>query len=318
MSFTQRYEWLDVHGIATGPSAGVSVARYEQVFDTAGLPSEARSAIAARGAGANNALLAASAPMTLEDIADVAVTADSGVAMTWLAERTEGVELSLDAKHLAALADMGVQSSLIDELVAISNPTVFSLNASTRDISKNPQAPVRSASNRVYNSYCGSMILSPYDTRLMYDPFMANWGLYSPYYYSLYYNRYAYGTGYCGYRYGGYLGSYYSPFGYYSPYGYGGYGYYGPYGYGPYGYYPGTQPIVIVNAPANGGNLSGPTHGHINHGSGYSSGSGSSGGSASPSGGSSSSASTSSSPSSSSGSSSSGSSSSGRTAVKKP
>lgn len=326
MSFSARGEWLDVHGVSTGPSSGVAVARYEPVFDSTGIPAELRPAVRPKGAAAYNALLAASAPLTIQDLADVATMADSSVAMAWMVERTQGVTLSLDGKQLAALADMGVQPSMIDILVAISHPTVFALNHSTQAITSQPQAPVRTvagAGDR-YNGYCSSLSMAPYDVRIMYDPFMWSYGMYSPYFYSAYYSQYAYTSSYCAYRYGRYYG-YGSPF--YSPYGYTGYGY-SPYGYSPYGYYSpyygwyaGNQPVVIVNAPSNGGYVA--PHGRVVKGQGYS-GSGSSGttatggsSSSSSSSGSSGGSSSSAAPASSSGGSSSGGDA-GRTAVKKP
>ena len=71
MSIDPRYQWLDVRGMSAGTAAGVAVARYDVLLDTAGLPAEVMPAFAARGPAANNAILAASAPLTLSDIADV-------------------------------------------------------------------------------------------------------------------------------------------------------------------------------------------------------------------------------------------------------
>ena len=297
LSFSQRYEWLDVRGMASGTSSGVSVARYVISDDTAGLPVELRTVATSRTKAANNSLLAAAAPLTLADIADVAVTADSGVATTWLMERTQGVRLSINGKQLEMLADQGVPPAVIDVVVAIAHPNVFALHPNSRDA----QFKTREVTSGMLNSSSATYIpgigftygWSPYS------------GMYSPYYSSFY----GYGNPYYGYSNG-----------YGNGYGYG-YGGYSPY----YGYYPGSQPIIVVTRGSDANPTSEP-HGRVAKGGGYSSGSSSSsaGGSSSSSSGSSGSSSggSSSSGSSSGGSSSGGSASSGggdvRTAVRKP
>lgn len=286
MSFDQQYRWLDVRGISTGTTQGIAVARYEALLDSAGLPEEVKPAFALRGPAANNAILAASAPLTLSDIADVATASDTGVATTWLVERTKNLSLSFNGKQLEMLADQGVAPAVIDVLVALAYPQNFALNTGSNEPMTRPVA--ERAIDGAYR-----------DTYRYSDPY--SWYLFDPWYASSFYG---YGAGYYGYRYG---------YGYSSPYGY----------YNPYGYYPGGGPIIVVNGGSGGSaEGSGTSHGRVVKGRGYTSG-GSSGSSvgrtssaSSQSGGSSSGGS---SGSSSSGSASSGgSSSSGRTAVRKP
>jgi hypothetical protein len=282
MSFDQRYQWLDVRGVSSGEAQGVAVMRYEALMDSTGLPAEVMPAFRLRGPAANSAILAASAPLTLGDIADVSARADSGVVVTWLMERTRGVQLSLNGKQLTMLADEGVPPSVIDALVAISYPLNFALTGSA-DVAERPAAATSSRTEGTYRGYGGYPVY-------WYDPYFGPWS----YYYDPYYYGYRFG-------YGGYYG-----FGYYSPY----------YGY----YYPGT-PIVVVNSPQND-NVGGSTpHGRVVKGRGYTSGSSGSDGSSSTrstsSGGSSSSAGSSGGASSSAGSSG-GSSGAPRTAVRKP
>jgi hypothetical protein len=283
MSFDQRYQWLDVRGVSSGEAQGVAVMRYEALMDSTGLPAEVMPAFRLRGPAANSAILAASAPLTLGDIADVSARVDSGVTAAWLMERTRGVQLSLNGKQLEMLADAGVPPSVIDVLVAISYPANFALSASA-DAMERPAA----AASRTQTSYRG---YGGYPA-FWYDPYFGPWS----YYYDPYYYGYRFG-------YGGYYG-----YGYYAPY----------YGY----YYPGT-PIVVVNNPPNGNVGGGTSHGRVVNGRGYSSGSSGSSGSSStrsaPSGGSSSATGSSSSGSaSSSGGSGGGSGSAPRTAVRKP
>lgn len=292
MSFTQQYEWLDVRGMSSGGMAGVAVARYQPVLDTTGLPDEAKAVVSARGVASNTAMLAASAPLSLADIADVATSTDSGVAATWLAERTRGVRLTIEGKQLVALADQGVPGSVIDVVVALAHPQTFALNAGTPAMMQQPKTGGRTAADysywRRFPSYYGFYGYSSW------DPF---YDFYSPYGYGIYRSTL-----------GGYYGGYYG-------------GWYGG------AYYPGYTPIVVVT---RGGDDTGITsqHGRVVKGRGYSSGEGSSGGSATRSttssdkgGASGSSSSGSSGSTSSAGGSSSGGSSSGggdRTAVRRP
>lgn len=240
MSFDQTYQWLDVRGITSGTTAGVAVAKYRMLTDTTGLPAEVRAVVATRGAAANGALLAASAPLTLADIAEVGVGADSGVASAWLVERTRGLLMTLNGKQLAMLADQGVPASVIDVVVAIGHPRVFALTSSQEPQLREPVRAATTAGNSYWRSYPSfyGFYASPF-----YDPWYSFYaGTYSPY----------------SYRYG------------YNPYGFG-------FGYNPYyGYYPGSQPIVVVNRPNDEPARS---HGRVTRSGGYSSGSGSSSGS---------------------------------------
>jgi uncharacterized membrane protein YgcG len=212
MSFDQQYQWLDVRGVTSGTTSGIAVARYQMVTDTAGLPAEVRPALALRGAAANNAILAAAAPLTLADIADVSTSADSGVASAWLVERTRGLTLNLGAKQLVALADQGVPPAVIDVLVAIAHPKVFALEASQPQMRE--PLPSTGSNDNYWRRY-------PSFSSIYYSPW------YDPWY--------------------GYSMSSYGYFGY-SPYRYSPYGY-NPYGYNQYGYYP-SGPIIVVNRPS--------------------------------------------------------------------
>ncbi|HVZ49652.1 MAG TPA: hypothetical protein VG916_12785 [Gemmatimonadaceae bacterium] len=283
MSFDQRYRWLDVRGISAGVNQGVAVMRYEPKLDSAGLPAEVQPALALRGPAANNAVLTASAPLTLGDIADVATAADTGVATTWLVERTRDVSIVLDAKQLTTLADRGVPPAVIDVLVALEYPRNFALNAGTNEPAARPAQPAEPRGRADGFRYG--------------DPY--GWSsFYSPWYMDPFYGYGAYG---------------YSPYGYYNPYGYYGYGYYpggGPIivvtGGGSGGSTGASHGRVIKGRGYSSGGSSGSSAGRSSSASSSSSGgsSGSSSGGSSGSGGSASS-----------GSSSSGS---GRVAVRKP
>jgi hypothetical protein len=239
ISFDQTYQWLDVRGVTSGNASGVAVARYQMLTDTTGLPAEVRPVLAPRSAVANSAMLAASAPLTLADIAEVATATDSGVAATWLMERTRSVKLSVDGKQLAMLADQGVPAAVIDVLVAIAHPRVFALAGADPQMREAQRA--NSTANSAWRSYPS-----------YYNPYF--YGYYDPFY-SGFYGYYDRFSGY-GYRYG---------------YGYNPYGY----GYGYSGYYPGVQPVIVVNRTDE--QVSRP-HGRVTRDRGYTSGEGSSSG----------------------------------------
>ncbi len=230
----------------------------------------------------------AGAPVTTNDVLEVAKVVDANVAEAWLTDR--GQTFELNGKELVRLADGGMPPRVIDMMVAMAHPETFALRRAgqaTGDVAETSANRVdrgRAIMDRMCASdpvYCRSAIglswLYGADRYYGFDP------------YGYGYN-YGYGLGYPYYRYG---------------YGYG-YGY--PYGnyWGP-GYYSGNGPVVVIQTTPS------QPRGRAVFGQGYTRGGSSSSGSSSA-GFSGSSGSSSSSGGSSSGSSSSGSSSSGSSA----
>lgn len=192
MSMTAPGQWIDVRAVAVGerPLAWVQFYRTAdpEAVEAAGLGD-----ITARlGMAVRSARLAASAPLTVDDVLEAAGKVDAEAVKAWVAERGDRFDLTGD--DLLALDDAGVDADLIDVMVAVSNPDYFALEeggearaAPTRD-----PATMRSAWNRFpYGRY--------------YDPFF-----FDPFYYGIA-ARYNYA---------------YSPWGWYG--GYGGYGGYVP------------------------------------------------------------------------------------------
>jgi hypothetical protein len=331
LSITGTGQWIDIQGIASGGNKGVRALRYSDVNEAGAIPTELADLLRNRAVASSAARVAAAAPLTVADIAEASQRLDAGVVEAWLVEFNSGAEAvpaGLNAKTLVALADAGVPPAVIDVVVALAYPRVFSFNSATRqgEFRAAEGGSTRSGSTSSTNMlpvvgydayglpiYADSFMRSDCSA-YGYSPYAAGYGC-SPYcmgYYgvsSLSCSRYgysAYGPGY-GYGYYGY------------PYGYG-YGY--GYGFGPgYGWYGGGQPIVVVQGPQPTG-VAPPPHGRAVNGHGYTQGSGGTGatstprsstesGSGSPAAGSSSGSSA--------GSSSAGGGSSGRTAVpKKP
>ncbi|MHB1311397.1 MAG: hypothetical protein ACYC3L_05195 [Gemmatimonadaceae bacterium] len=297
LSLSERYEFLDVRGMTSGKTSGVSVGRLAAAdVDSATIPADVRSLVPPRTSASNSAALAAAAALTLADIADVATSADSSVTSAWLMERTRGLKLSINGKQLAALADAGVAPSVIDFVVALAHPAVFGFDAKAQGAGD--------ASGRLTGQNRG------------FDAYSYPYGPLGYYGYSRYDPCYSYGAVSMLYGYGIDYGC--------NGYGYSRYGMYSPYGGSYYnGYYP---PIIIVRSPDSGGGASMPSHGRVVKGQGYTSGGGgSTGTTASPSrgltsggGGQTTSSGSSGSSGSASSSGSSGSSGGGRTAVKKP
>jgi hypothetical protein len=75
--------------------------------------------------GTRSVRLDAGAPVTTEDVLEVAREVDPTVAEAWMIDR--GQTFSLTGKELVSLADRGMPSRVIDMLVAISNPATFTM-----------------------------------------------------------------------------------------------------------------------------------------------------------------------------------------------
>jgi len=165
------------------------------------------------------------------------------VVEAWLAE--EGAAFPLTGKQLEALADSGVSPRVIDVMVAMTYPSVFTVAApSARGGFGGAEASVRAPlPDTMYAAR------RPYDAYGLYAPPVPwGWDYYSPWSWSLY---------------GYYSPFYYSPYGQFAPYGYGGYGY-GGYG----GYYYGGGTIIVVSGGSGSANPPQP-HGRIVNGHGY-------------------------------------------------
>jgi hypothetical protein len=78
--------------------------------------------------------LSASAPLDLADVRDAVANVDTAVVQGWLT--TVNQEFDLDAKTLIELADAGVPPSVLDVMIAVSNPRYFAVrdeNTNERD-----------------------------------------------------------------------------------------------------------------------------------------------------------------------------------------
>ncbi len=180
---------------------------------------------------------AAGAPVTTDDIMEVAKSVDKTVAEAWISDR--GQQFYLTGKELVRLADGGMPSNMIDMLVAMSNPLTFTLRRTGTDgvadvdptyASRDDRRSVRSNGCGFIEDYCYGMLGLGwlYGADRYYG-----WNAYG-----LPFNRFGYGNGW-GYGFGG--------------------GFWGP------GYYNGGGPIVVIG-PSTGNS---GTRGRAVYGQGY-------------------------------------------------
>lgn len=273
LAITGTGEWIDVQGISSGGNKGVRALRYADVSETSAIPAELADLLRDRTTATSTARVSAAATLTVADIAEASQRLEAGVVEAWLVEFNSGadaVPAGLNAKTLVALADEGVPPAVIDVVVALAYPHVFSFNPATRE------GEFRTAEGGAMSRGTGRLPIVGYDAyglpTYASDSFMrSDCTAYGSSYYASSYGCSPYCMGYYGVsslacsRYG------YSAYG--SGYGYGN-GYYGSgygygYGFGPgYGWYPGNQPIVVVQGPQPTG-VAPPPHGRAVNGHGY-------------------------------------------------
>lgn len=228
LAISPEGDWLDVQSLGIGWHAGVRVLRYREVRNLAGVPDEVAAALQGldRSRGAWRA--AAAAPIGTAEVVDASRHADAAVVEAWLAERGEG--FALDRRRLVELAEAGVPDLVIDMMVALSYPGVFTVHRpSLRDGQRLAEV--------------GRQPREADDAERRAAP-----------------HPYGYGT---------YGWDYYGPF-WYSPYGWGPYGAFGPYGYrGYYGgwYWDGGPAVIVVRDGVLGGTAR--QHGRVVSGRGY-------------------------------------------------
>jgi hypothetical protein len=180
-------EWVEVQMVDAGGYPALRALRYrpapERIAAAAGVRGMPDRALAIETARATVA-----APLSMADISEAAREMRTEALEVLLYER--GGTYELDAAALVALADDGVPERVIDLVVALAYPNVFTVNSDARMVGFRPDAPTPAE------------LADARSPRRIYDRF------YDPY------DPYGYG-----YRYGGYGYNSYSPFGWGSPYG---------------------------------------------------------------------------------------------------
>lgn len=116
---------LDVRAVRTADGGGLGVRRLRALDGDLTLP-DGRTIAATPSRAVRDARLAAGGEVTVREIIDVSRAVDERVLEAWLLERRRGVALSGDA--LLALAEAKVPARTIDLLVALDNPTRYTVS----------------------------------------------------------------------------------------------------------------------------------------------------------------------------------------------
>ncbi|MBX6331677.1 MAG: hypothetical protein IRY91_07510 [Gemmatimonadaceae bacterium] len=120
--------WLDIESVASGGSTAMRVVRYVEAPVPAVAEHELAPVVGARSLAVSTARSAASAAATPGAVVDAAHHVDASVVQAWLVERHD--RLAVNGKELVKLANAGVPGSVIDVMVALSYPDMFSIASS--------------------------------------------------------------------------------------------------------------------------------------------------------------------------------------------
>jgi hypothetical protein len=201
MAITVTGEWLDVRGATVrGVPAGVHVLRYRVAARGADVPSDLAWAVDGRGGPAvaiQTARLAAAPRVTPADVVEASHVLDPVVVEAWLTEVGQGFDL--DGRQLVALQHEGVPGRVIDVMVALSYPDVFTLGLANQGPRLRPSRGQPASGDDGYGRL--PVYGWGYGTYGCYSPLSwdcnpsLGWGYYSRFY-SPYYSPYGYGFGY--------------------------------------------------------------------------------------------------------------------------
>ncbi|MDZ7632833.1 MAG: hypothetical protein U5K74_16210 [Gemmatimonadaceae bacterium] len=218
--------FLQIEGVKTRSTTGIRVMRFEAFADSAGLPDAIRRRLPGWSlTQAWASRVEASASVSTLDVAETAKEVGAPVTEAWLAER--GQRFALTGKDLRALRDAGTPTSVIDMMVAVSHPEIFTVAQGT------PGARERAPNPRNASGMRGTRLPIGIDPYYGFgDPYFPYWG----------FDPYGFGGG-----------AFFSPFGFgfnrfgFNQFGFNQFGYGGLYGGGLYGNgWFGGGPYVIV------------------------------------------------------------------------
>ncbi|WP_337170382.1 hypothetical protein [Gemmatimonas aurantiaca] len=147
MTITPEGEWLQLQHLQVGSNEATTTVRFR--YDASG---PAPAGISFGTSRSTSSLrLTAGAPVTVDQVLDVATHAPSGLTEAWIVEL--GMAFDLDGKTLVKLADRGMPPSVIDMMVAVSNPRAFSVRpneaAAQRGIASSTIAAVPSGTTGI-------------------------------------------------------------------------------------------------------------------------------------------------------------------------
>lgn len=196
LAFANPVEWLDIKVVEVAGNEVPMVLRYRPArgarVESAGMSY----LLADRAMSVKAARMAASAPLTAEDLLEANGKVDGKAVEALVAER--GGDFEANADLLVQLADAGVSEDLIDLVVAVSYPDKFTVSAGMPEEMDRTE---RARSTLPYDSY----------------GYRGHFGFWDPFFYSPYgpwsysYSRYGMNPYYYGYGWGGGYWGYYRP-----------------------------------------------------------------------------------------------------------
>ena len=270
LAMTSATTFSRIEGVKTGgtgaaqSNSGVRVASFVAADDSIAIPAEIRSRVPSASATALwAARVKARTPMQIADVIHAMGYVDAPVVEAWLA--ASGQSFDLNPNALRTLKSNAVPTTVIDMMVAVSNPQAFGLAAGGQPVA-------RAGDDALSSRRGGGMLTDAEIDALLRQRLSQNSLFYDPFWMG------AYGMG------GSLTGLYrrgqwdpywnsVSPFGYWNGYSFGGFNSYNPYNYGNGfggGWLPGNQPIVIIPQPPGGaGGSGGRQPGRVINGQGY-------------------------------------------------
>lgn len=129
-------QWVSVQTVTTAGNTSVHKVRYVET-DPENVPSNIAQTFSSNRLARQTVRIGASSPLDLADIKNAVLRVDTAVVQGWLTAVNQ--EFDLDAKALIELDDAGVPPSVIDVLIAVSNPRYFAV----RDVNTNERDPRR-------------------------------------------------------------------------------------------------------------------------------------------------------------------------------
>lgn len=196
-------DWINAVNVSADSANSLRVTRYRPAVLTTLIPAEVRNALESREMSDRTSRVAAQSMVSTNAVIEASKMLSAPVTEAWLAELDQ--DFNLDEKTLIRLADAGVAPSVIDVMVAVSNPAVFAVRATGSGVLTTENDSLRLRRQAQYDD-CRNPVIDPW-AYYAYDPC-------DPYHRYSYYRSRSYRYGY-GNRYDPYLG-----YGAYDPYGY--------------------------------------------------------------------------------------------------
>ena len=123
-------EWVDVEVVNVRGQRATRVVRYRSAPDSTSLDRDISTALGDRELARRTARLGGAALPTIADVVEASREVDPAVVEAWLLQRMP--RFDVDARQLRRLASARVPGSVIDLVVALSNPELFHERFATR------------------------------------------------------------------------------------------------------------------------------------------------------------------------------------------